>query len=287
VNALVIGTLPPPVTDRTRGLLAEVLRLRREGAAVRVLSPTPNSVAHEYLELPGAAAAVEVAQAVRKADLVVVQLEPGFPVEESATKAGRAFGLASLAMALRSAHGEVVLRLHSAHDLPFGAGGRAAEALWARAVRIEVGTEESLEQLASSLPPAAARKLVVAVPPAQIGGGREARAATAEIGAGAGLDAATAVVRARAASERAFLLADHPDAAGQVRARQRVALWEWAPSAGVGVPQFALETQAVVGNAGSPARRAARAVLLAAEARPLTRPIARGARTARRVLTKF
>ncbi len=287
MNALVIGTLPPPVTERSRGLLAEVLRLREKGATLRVLSPTQNSVAHDYLELRGAASAVEVALAVRKADFVVVQLEPGFPLEENASRAGRAFGLASLAMALRNAPGEVVVRLHSLHDLPSGVGGRAAEALWSRSDRIEVGSGEVLEHLAASLSPSTAGKLTLALPPVEIGGGREARAAIAEVGAGAGLEAVTAIVRARAASDRASILADRAAGAGQVRARQRVFLWEWAPHPGAGVPAFADEVHHERSGQGSTLRRAARAALLAAEARPLTRPLARSARTARRLLAKI
>ena len=147
MRVLVVGSLPPPVTDRSRGLLAEVIRRRAEGAAVEVLSPTDYSVAHSYLEMPGPASAVEIALAARGADMVIVQLQPGFPFDEGAGRAGRAVGLGVLTTALRSVRGEVTVRLHSIHDLPHGVGGRAAEALWAVASHIDVGDEETLSRL--------------------------------------------------------------------------------------------------------------------------------------------
>ena len=271
MRVLVIGSLPPPVTDRAKGLLAEVVRRRREGATVEVLSPTDYSVAHRYLDMPGPLAAVEIARAARGADEVIVQLQPGFPFEESAGRAGRALGLGALATSLRSVKGDVVLRLHSIHDLPRGAGGRAAEALWTTAARIEVGDGETRSLLEALVPEPLRSRISLAGPPLEIGSDR---ARLADAGGDADLETVTAVVRARAAHERATVLADPADLAGQVRVRPRVPLWEWAHGSENAAP------------AGSVARRTARATLYAFERRPLTRPLARGARIARRLATK-
>lgn len=279
MRVLVVGSLPPPVTDRSRGLLAEVIRRRAEGAAVEVLSPTDYSVAHSYLEMPGPASAVEIALAARGADMVIVQLQPGFPFDEGAGRAGRAVGLGALTTALRSVRGEVTVRLHSIHDLPHGVGGRAAEALWAVASHIEVGDEETLSRLVALVGDAVKDKISLAVAPLPIG---HLRDPGAELSGDANLDMVTATVRARAAAERRSVLADPVDAAGRVHARPRVALWEWSPHPGAGVPDWGSATPFLPAR-GSVLTRAARAALYAAESRSLTRPLARGARIARRV----
>ncbi|MGO9559613.1 MAG: hypothetical protein ACLPQS_03825 [Acidimicrobiales bacterium] len=279
MRVLVVGSLPPPVTDRARGLLAEVLRRRAEGAAVEVLSPTDYSVAHAYLEMPGPASAVEIALAARGADAVVVQLQPGFPFDEGAGRAGRAIGLGALTTALRSVKGEVTVRLHSIHDLPHGVGGRAAEALWAVASNIEVGDEETRSRLLTLVGDAVKDKISLAVAPLQIGNLLDPGS---DLGGDATLDIVTATVRARAAAERRSVLADPVDAAGRVHAQPRVALWEWSPHPGAGVPDWG-SAAALSPPSGSVVTRAARAALYAAESRALTRPLARGARIARRL----
>ncbi|MHB8456466.1 MAG: hypothetical protein ACYDBS_02055 [Acidimicrobiales bacterium] len=270
------------MTARSRSLLAEVLRWRRDGAQVEVLSPTDLSVAHRYLEDSWPMSAIEIAIAARGADVVVVQLQPGFPIAESAGRATRAAGLSSLAVALRRAKCDVVLRLHTIHDLPRGVGGRAAESLWATATRIEVGDEETREQLSSLLGRVSADKIALALPPVLDGCGRES---SADLGGDASLDSVSAVVRARAARERARVLADVPDWAGQLRSRTRVSLWEWVPHPGTGVPDL-FSPMATAARQGSVAGRAARAVLYAAESRRVTRPMARGARLVRRLAAK-
>lgn len=276
MKVLVVGSLPPPLTDRARGLLAEIVRRRREGETIEVLSPTPHSVAHRYLELPGPASALEIGLAARGAEALVVQLQPGFPFEEAAGRTGRAIGLGALVAVLRHFKGGVTLRLHSLHDLPGGAGGRAAEALWAVADRIEVGDEETRARLSSLFGEAVQAKIELAVAPLKVGGPRDVR----PVGAEADLDAVTAVVRARAASERASLLADPVDGGGQVRAEPRAALWEWVPTPGLGVPDWANPKEASA--ASTPGMlKAARKMLYAAEARALTRPLAKGARILR------
>jgi hypothetical protein len=283
VKVLVIGSLPPPVTDRSRGLLAEVLRRRAEGATVEVLSPTDFSVAHKYLEMPGPASAVEIAFAARGADAVIVQLQPGFPLDETAGRAGRALGLGALTAALRSVKGDVTLRLHSIHDLPHGVGGRAAEALWAVARHIEVGDDEVRSRLEALIGEAVRDKISLAVPPLPIFGRPDLGS---ELGGDATLDTVTSVVRARAAGERASLLADRVDGAGQVRARPRVPMWEWSPEPGAGVPDWGHVTTEAPAS-GSAVARAARAALYAAESRSMTRPFARGARMARRLVQQL
>lgn len=277
MKVLVIGSLPPPVNDRSNSLLAEVLRYRAEGATVEVMSPTQASVAHRYLELSGPPSGVEIALAARGADVVVVQLQPGFPLEQFPGRASRAIGVGSLAAALRAVRGEVVLRLHSIHDFPLGLGGRAAEMLWARAGRIEAGDQETLAALRAALGPAAEAKVSFAGGQVVVADVREQEA---ELGGDADLAAVTGIVRARAASQRAEILADR-----SFQPRPRVAMWEWAPHPGAGVPEWA-NAPSEAGPQGSAAKRAARAVLYAAESRPATRPIARTARALRRIVTQ-
>lgn len=277
MKVLVVGSLPPPLTERARALLAEVVRRREEGAEVEVLSPSPNTVAHHHIEVPGPGAALEVALAARGVDEVVVQIEPGFPFAAAAGRAGRTLGLGALARALQASRAGVILRLHSVHDLPGGAGGRAAEALWALASRIEAGDEATLETLRAVLSPEAAAKLALALPPLELG----ARRATHErLGGGAGLEAATELVRARAAGDRAALVGRKKGAAGPIP------LGEWVPSPGAGVPDWG-EVPGAEHPAERLSRRAARAVLHAADGVYLTRPLARGVRVARRLARRY
>lgn len=271
MRALVVGSLPPPMTVRSRALLAKVLELRAEGYQVEVLSPGEHSVAHRYLELPGAACALEIALAAKGADAVVLQLEPGFPVAGGTSRAGRALGLGALASALRSTRGGVVVRLHSMHDLPQGAGGRAAEALWAVAARIEVGDDETLQALSGQLGEEARRKLVRAAAPLEIGG---VAGPEGPLAGDAGLEEVSRLVRSRAAADRAELLET-----GQ--GELRVPLSQWVPEPGAGVPDWTGEQSRPPSQRGSRPVRAARALLYAAEGRSLTRPLARGVRLAR------
>lgn len=277
MRALVIGSLPPPFTPRSRSLLGEVLRLRAAGAEVEVCSPSEHAVAHRHLELSGPAAAIEVALAARSADLVVVQVEPGFPIDGRAGRATRAIGLGALTSALRATKGEVVLRLHSTHDLAGGPGGRAAVALWQLATRIEVADEAMRDRLAGQLGPELAGRLTVAGP--SFGADR---VAAGGLGGDATLATVTDLVRARAALEREEICS-LGDEDGPYSVLPRVPLWEWAPEPGAGVPEWADAAGGAV--VPEPAlKRAARSLLWAAEARPATRPIARTLRLARRAV---
>lgn len=277
MRVLVVGSLPPPLTERARGLLAEVVRRREEGAGVEVLSPTPNTVAHHHIEVPGPGAALEVALAARGVDEVVVQIEPGFPFSPAAGRAGRTVGLGALAKALQRSGAAVTVRLHSVHDLPGGAGGRAAEALWALAARIEAGDEATLETLRGVLSPEAGAKLALAVPPLELGGRRGTHE---RLGGGAGLEAATELVRARAAGDRAVLAGGRKSTVGPIP------LGEWVPRPGAGVPDWG-EVPSIEHPAERLSRRAARAVLHAADGVSLTRPLARGVRVARKLARRY
>ncbi len=277
MRVLVVGSLPPPLSERARGLLAEVVRLRSEGNEVEILSPRANTVAHRHIAAPGAAAALEVALAARGSDEVVLQLEPGFPFAASAGRAGRAVGLGALATALKSCGLPVTLRLHSVHDLPGGPGGRAAEGLWALARRIEVGGEETLESLQAVLSPETAAKLALGLPPLQLGSGR--RPETALVG-GANLEDATALVRARSAADRSLITRGRGEGVAELP------LGEWLPSPGAGVP-FPGELQRQPRPSTPLARRAGRAVLHAADSASLTRPLARGLRVARTLARRY
>ncbi|MHB1986740.1 MAG: hypothetical protein ACYCSF_01960 [Acidimicrobiales bacterium] len=283
MKLLVVGSLPPPATARSRALLAEVVRQRSEGATVQVLSPTDYSVAHRYLNSTGPISVVEIGLAARHADSVVVQLQPGLLFDESASRTGRAIGLAALATVLRGVRGDITVRLHSMHDLAHGAGGRAAEALWAVADRIEVGDEPTRAALRAVVGETARDKIMLALAPPEL---TALRGDSSALGGDATLGSVTAVVRARAAGERLAQLSERADRSGQVQARPRVALWQWSPRPGAGVPDWAPQSREV--SAHVPViERAARSVLYAADARPFTRPLARGARIARRGLTKI
>jgi hypothetical protein len=273
VKVLVVGSLPPPASERARSLLAEVVRLRSRGDELTVLSPTENTVAHRHIEIGGPAAAIEVALAARAADQVVVQIEPGFLFNKDATRSRRTLGLGALATALRSAKKPVVLRLHSTDDLAGGPGGRAAEALWALATTIEVGDEETRSHLQGLLSPEAAAKLTVSVAPLELGSARTSEPALA---GGTGPEELSSLIRLRSAGDRAVLSSRGGDDAGSVP------LLEWVPVPGAGVPDWGEP-----GNRGLPGRplgrRVARGLLQAAEATSFTRPLARSVRIARRL----
>ncbi|HET9093309.1 MAG TPA: hypothetical protein VFN50_12940 [Acidimicrobiales bacterium] len=282
MRVLVVGSVPPPANPRSASLLAEVVGYRRQGAAVEVLAPPGLSVAHRYLVTSGPLAALEIAKAAQGVDVLVIQLEPGFIVNDTAGRAGRAVGLVTLATALRGVRAEIVLRLHSMHDLPGGQGGRVAERLWSRASRIEVGDEETKAQLAGMLGELAGKVSIARAPYEPLA----VRDRFGDLGADADAEAVTGLVRARAAARRAELLGSAPVAGGPDRSRPRVPLWEWAPSPGAGVPSWVTTAGPAPSRAASGARQVARAALLAAEARPLTRPLAHYARVARKLAAR-
>lgn len=273
MRVLVVGSLPPPANERARSLLAEVVRLRREGAEVTVLSPSENTVAHRHIEVGGPAGAIEVALAARASDRVVVQIEPGFLFGKDATRSGRTLGLGALTAALKSAKKPVVLRLHSTDDLAGGPGGRAAESLWALAEQIEVGDSETKEKLQALLSPEAGSKLALSLPPLEVG---RPRPSELDLAGGAGPGELSALVRQRSAGDRLQLgsAARHREAS--------LPLIEWVPVPGAGVPDWG----APPGGAVPPSplgRRLARGLLQAAEATSFTRPLARSVRIARRL----
>lgn len=279
MRVLLVGSLPPPATERSRALLAEVLRLRRQGDSVEVLSPTRDTVAHRYLELGGPGAALEIALAARRADRVVVELRPGFPFEETGGRARRAVGLCALAAGLAAARADVTLRLHSIHDLPGGPGGRAADVLFKVADRVEAGDESTLAELSAVLG-AEGRVLCLAAPPLPPPSKGEP---DGRLAGDASVEAVTALVRARAAGERARLLGDPVEVDGPVRGSSRVPLWEWVPRPGAGIPQVVQAS--LTEPRASGARRIVRVALENAEAHPVTRPLALGARALRRAAT--
>lgn len=276
MRVLVVGSLPPPISERSRGLLAEVLRLRAEGAQVEILSPRANTVAHHHIAAPGPAAALEIGLAARGFDEIVLQLEPGFPFTASAGRAGRAAGLGALSTALKVIRRPVTLRLASVHDLPGGPGGRAAESLWATAKRIEAGDEATFEALAATLSPAAAQKLALAVAPLELKAGRPA----GNLAGGASLEDATLLVRARAAEDRRVIVRGCGDPVAEVP------LGEWLPRPGVGVP-FPAQAQAPVRPPEPLGRRAGRVLVHAADGVSLTRPLARSVRLARKLARRY
>lgn len=293
MKVLVIGSLAPPDTDQSESLLAEVVDQRAAGHEVEILSPTPYSVAHRYLELSGPAASLEIVLAVRRADRVIFQFAPEFPLSLDATRGQRAVALGALAAALGRTRGEIVLRLHSIHDLPQGLGGRAAQRLWSLATRIVVDDEITREALAQQLGADGARKVELSAPArARAGeavspGGSFAAEGTGSSDPGAPADLATVtrLVRGRAAAERIKILC--PDlSGGQSDRSPRVPLWQWAPSPGAGVPSWA-DASVMAPPAGSVARRAARSLLHGADRFELTRPIARGVRLARKAAARI
>jgi hypothetical protein len=290
VKVLVIGSIPPPFTPRALALLDRVLAERAVGHEVQILSPTPFSVAHRYLELSGVGSSVEIGLAVRRAERVIVQLAPGFPLGAGDGRARRAAGLGALAAALRQARGEVVIRLRSADDVAHGLGGRPALALWQVATHIEVASQVVAGQLAAVLGPEFAARIVVDEPStSRLGGAPEDRLADESV-ADAGLAPerdlarATVLVRARAAGTREHVLMPSSQEVTPGPA-SLLPLWQWAPVPGAGVPEWA-ESPAAAAAQGSVARRAARAVLYAAEGQELTRPLARGVRLARKLVSR-
>ncbi|MGC9961642.1 MAG: hypothetical protein ABSE47_07030 [Acidimicrobiales bacterium] len=294
MKVLVVGSVPPPLTGRRQSLLAEVLRLRREGHEVQIVGLDPLSAAHRYLSAPGIPAATEVGLLARKADAVVLQIEPGLPVRLTAGRLERAAALLVLSKAL-SRKANVTLRVEHLDDLPGGPGGRAGMQLWAGASRIEVGDDETLQQMLGILGPHAER--VSLMVRSDLATESEGGPTIVRDGWGEGADTTAgqvqAVVRARAAEERQALAVRGLLLAGE-QPRPRVPQWQWLPTPGAGVPDLGpirLEHGRYRARGRQPrprrsllqkvsVRRAATWALASAERRPLTRPAAHLARTA-------
>ncbi len=277
MRVLAAGSTPPPEGARQGSFLAEVLALRQEGAEVEVLALDPLASAHRYLAGPGLTCALEVALAARRCDRVIVQLEPGLPVRGRAGRIERAICLLALSAAL-GAGPPATIRLTGLDDLPGGFGGRAARRLWKVATRIEVGDESVAAALSGEMSELADRLVVQGAGPAGPAPGAAVEG-WAEKGPVSACEA-MAVVRRRAAAERLALagrgMLPGPGSDG----RTRVPQWEWLPCPGAGVPDLgALGPRP---PRSSPSRRAALAVLAAAERREVTRAVARLALSLRR-----
>jgi len=293
MRILVVGSVPPPLAGHRASLLAEVLRLRRDGHDVEIVSLDPLAAAHRYLVAPGIAAVGEIALLARRFDAVIVQLEPGVPVRPSAGKGERAAALIALAAILRRCS-DVTLRLHEPDNLPGGPKGKGQLAMWQAAGRIEVGDEEMRVEVARLLGPLGDRVSVAT--------GERALAeqfAAADISRwGDGADATAshilAIVRANAAAERASIVRRERGGGSGGGPEVRVPQWQWLPAPGAGIPNFGPILTTSTGTdrhrrdtvAAKPTsvvrllRRAATSVLVAAERRPTTRPVARMARLA-------
>jgi hypothetical protein len=290
MKVLVIGSVPPPTGGHRAALLAEVLRLRRQGHDTEIVALDHLATAHRYLAGPGLIAVGEIALLARRADAVIVQLEAGLPVRRSAGRGERALALTALAAVLRRCP-DVTLRMQNRDDMTRGLGGRPATELWKVARRIEVGDEAMRVELAALLGPLGDRVSIatdrsdVALPlTAGLGGWGDGADATAAH--------VQAIVRVRAAAERASLARrGRLPVDGEPEAR--VPQWEWLPAPGAGVPDLGPIRMASDGSRRRPAasetasrarrmsaRRVATSVLAAAERRSVTRPVAHLARLA-------
>lgn len=295
MKVLVVGSVPPPICGHRKALLAEVLRLANQGHDVEIVSLDPLSVAHRYVARSGVPAALEVASLARKADLVVLQIEPGLPVRHGAGRGERLVALLLLAAGLRLAR-DVTLRLQHADDLNGGPGGRAAIQLWKAADHIEVGDEALRTDLAAVLGPLCSRVSVMPAPSASGENRNVGLHAVAPDGwAGGATTTASqvqAVTRARAAAERQTLAAN-----GRLSVRGggsvRIPQWQWLPTPGAGVPDLwqvhgeaarpvpasaRPEAKARRSSPSRSTRLAVTALLAAADRRRLTAPVARLAR---------
>jgi len=281
MRVLVVGSVTSPETDRSRSLRDEVTRRVSGGDEVEVVGHDPVSIAHWFLSSPPPLACLELARAARRFDLVVVQVEHGFPVRERAGRAERAVCLYALSLVLASRPGST-LRIFTLSDLPGGIGGRPASTLWRRAAKVVAGTEEArlgLEQVLSEMGVATPVTLDTAQPGAELETG-EARSWWPERG-DVSASSVLAVVRSNAARERQRSGSGETDVSG----------WELLPSRRSEVPQArprrrrpgggepALDYGPVIapGLAGI-----ARHGLALADRHRLGRPVARAMRAARR-----
>jgi hypothetical protein len=276
MRILVAGSVPPPAKGHRASLLVEVVRLRREGHDVEVLSLDHVAAAHRYISAPGLPAALEVGLAGRHFDGVVVQLEPGLPVRSRAGRAERAGALLTLALLLRPLP-QVTLRWDHPDDLPGGPGGRAGRSLWGAARQIELGPEVDSATLAELLPDGRERLSVVTA-----GAALTIVAPAVDWSDGAPISAAQVneVVRRRAAATRQAIGARGRQQDTQTG--ERVEQWEWLPAPDLGVPNFELSRDGSSGRQaklGSIRALAARA-LSVAERHGATRPAAQLARLA-------
>jgi hypothetical protein len=203
VRVLVVGALPPPRSTRSAGLLEAVRALELGG--------------HEVLRLPESAARPSLARLVvslvrrsRRAEALVLQIEPGPGLPLGAGRLRRTVQLGALSLALR-AWPDVELRIDSSGDLPGGTGGRAAGWLWRRASRVVVRSDEQADQL----------RRTAGLPAGRVEVEKAAPAPDLEhfTGIAPSREAVQALVGRRAAAQRMLVERRPPDAAaGLLRA---------------------------------------------------------------------
>jgi hypothetical protein len=267
MKVLVVGSLPPPDSDRAKALRSEVARILAEGHTVEVVAPNPVATAHRYLIPTGIPGSLRLATIVGGFDSVVVQLEPGLPVRARAGRLERAASFLAFSLALRRGR-DVVIRLEHALDLPGGPGGRAAGQVWRSVGRIEVGGDHQRAEFLGAVGDLGACSVVsssqsddVAVEDTGWGEGAEASA-----------ENVLELVRARAARERRML--------GDLESTHVVG-WERLPQPGIAM----IDLDPTSHKSPGPSRGLgglARSALASADRRPLLRPGAGAIRAARR-----
>ncbi len=147
MRVLMVGPYPPARDGIANYAVQEVIRLRRDGHDVEVLSPGP-SAAHHHLDLRSRRGPLALGQRLGSYDRVIVQFHPDvfYPAG-----AGTARHVAtSLGLAAAFSRGpDVEVRVHEAdYSLrPGSARALAMGAMWRRARRVAVHTEDERRAL--------------------------------------------------------------------------------------------------------------------------------------------
>lgn len=146
MRVLMVSTYPPAPDGIATYAMQEVIRLRRGGDTVEVLSPSP-SAAHYHLDFRSWRAFPSLARRLRRYERAIVQYHPEYFYASSDPKQ-RLQTNVGLAAAFRYG-GNVELRVHEWDDGPLQANSlhdRAIRSLFLSARRVEFHTESQREE---------------------------------------------------------------------------------------------------------------------------------------------
>lgn len=160
-RVLVVGSYPPVPLPEASATAASVAALAANGATVEVLAPRP-CAAHHTASFHSWRGAIALARLARRFDLVVLRIEPGFPLAAGSGRWHRLSRLVALALALRASKPTAV-HIAEAAAVPPAFRGAAAGLFWRSAGTVTVGSAGERDQVAS-LTGLSSERVVVELP---------------------------------------------------------------------------------------------------------------------------